>query len=248
MIHITPNPRCRWLIIAALVAMFIGGHVYAMETGRVSVSSGGVEGNLGSGSLSISADGRFVAFESDARNLVPGDINGSTDIFVHDRVTRETTRVSVSSAGVEGNSESGIPSISADGRFVAFHSYANNLVPRDTGWADIFVRDRVTHETTRVSVSSAGVAGNVGSSGYVSFSADGRFVAFESDATNLVPGDMNDETDIFVHDRVTRETTRVSVSSAGERVTWRAAGTCPSALTDDSWPSSLTQATWCRGI
>ena len=110
---------------------------------------------------SISADGRFVAFGSDANNLVPGDTNGTTDVFVHDRFTHETTRVSVSSGGIAGNSGSWIPSISADGRFVAFKSYATNLVPRDTNGAlDGFVHDRVTHETTRVSVSNAGVAGN----------------------------------------------------------------------------------------
>ena len=114
---------------------------------------------------SISADGRFVAFESLASNLVPGDTNGVGDVFVHDRQTGTTERVSVSSAGTQGNGDSAVPSISADGRFVAFVSVASNLVPGDTnGRLDVFVHDRQTGTTERVSVSSAGTQGN-GASG-----------------------------------------------------------------------------------
>jgi Tol biopolymer transport system component len=184
-------------------------------TTRVSVSSAGDQGNYGSRYPSVSSDGRYVAFDSLATNLVPGDTNGKYDVFIHDRQTGATTRVSVSSAGDQGNSHSSDPLISADGRYVAFDGLATNLVPGDTnGYGDVFVHDRQTGATTRVSVSSAGAQGN-GSSSYPSISADGRYVAFESSATNLVPGDTNNKWDVFVHDRQTAATTRVSVSSAG---------------------------------
>jgi len=172
------------------------------QTTRVSVDSGGLQGNGRSQSTSISSDGRFVAFHSRASNLVPGDTNGTYDIFVHNRQTGQTTRVSVDSGGLQGNSLSEMSSISSDGRFVAFESYASNLVPGDTnGEADIFVHDRQTGQTTRVSVDSGGLQGNNHSDGPMSISSDGRFVAFQSEATNLVPGDTNGRTDIFVHDR-----------------------------------------------
>ncbi|TAH36875.1 MAG: calcium-binding protein [Planctomycetota bacterium] len=185
-------------------------------TERVSVDSAGVQGNSHSGSPSISADGRFAAFTSGASNLVPGDTNGVHDIFVHDLQTGQTTRVSVDSTGVQGNGNSFGVSISADGRSVAFHSYAGNLVPGDTnGWDDIFVHDRLTGQTARVSVDSAGAQGNGGGANVPSISADDRFVAFSSSASNLVPGDTNGTTDVFVHDRQTGQTTRVSMDSNG---------------------------------
>ena len=150
---------------------------------------------------SLSAEGRLVAFESYASNLVPGDTNGRLDVFVHDRQTRLTERVSVDSAGIQGNGSSRQPSISADGRFMAFTSDATNLVPGDTnGRTDVFVHDRQTGTTERVSVDSAGNQGNAGSSG-VGISGDGRFVAFTSSATNLVPGDTNSVADVFVRVR-----------------------------------------------
>jgi Tol biopolymer transport system component len=190
--------------------------VYAQgKITRVSVSSAGVQGNNASQSPSVSYDGRFVAFTSYADNLVDGDTNYIGDIFVHDRQTDQTTRVSVSSAGVQGNNTSYSPSISSDGRFVAFESYARNLVDGDTnGSGDIFVHDRQTGQTTRVSVSSEGMQGNKFSFS-PSISYDGRFVAFRSYAGNLVDGDTNGDYDIFVNDRQTGQTTRVSVSSAG---------------------------------
>jgi len=170
-------------------------------TERVSVDSAGNQADGESASPSMSADGRFVAFSSSATNLVPGDTNGQSDVFVHDRRTGTTERVSVDSAGTEANGWSERPSISADGRFVAFCSYATNLVPRDTnGRWDEFVHDRQTHTTERVSVDSAGTEGNGDSRG-ASLSADGRFVAFASDANNLVPWDTNSVTDVFVRDR-----------------------------------------------
>ena len=125
------------------------------------------------------------------------------------------TRVSVDSAGNQANDSSVNPSISADGRFVAFESNASNIVAGDTNNTyDIFVRDRLTNTTTRVSVDSAGNQADRNSDG-ASISADGRFVAFHSDSSNIVPGDTNNTFDIFVRDRLTNTTTLVSVDSAG---------------------------------
>jgi Tol biopolymer transport system component len=201
-------------------------------TTLVSKNSAGVEGNLVSDVPSISADGRYVAFESAATNLVSGDVNGHDDIFVRDRQTGTTTRVSKSSAGVEGDGVSYNPSISADGRYVAFESDATNLVSGDTNAvSDIFVRDRQTGTTTRVSRDSAGVQGDLGSH-WASISADGRYVTFMSDANNLVSGDTNGVQDIFVRDRQTGTTTRISRSSAGVEGD------------DNSWKPSISADGW----
>ena len=186
----------------------------AGTTERVSVSSAGGEGNLDSAYLSISADGRYVAFWSAAGNLVENDANGYADIFVHDRDSGSTIRVSISSAGVEANAQSAAPAISADGLYVAFESSATNLVGSDTnGMWDVFVHDRVAGTTERISISSAEIEGNYGS-GWASVSADGRYVAFWSVASNLVPGDTNATSDVFVRDRDAGTVERVSVSSA----------------------------------
>lgn len=196
------------------------------STTRASVDSSGVEGDQSSLRPRISKDGRYVVFQSLASNLVPGDSNNSSDAFIHDMLTGQTDRVSLDSNGIEGISGSLSASISADDRFVAFESLASNLVAGDTnGFADIFVRDLVAGLTTRVSVSTSGSEGdNV--SGYGTFtpwtstpiSADGRFVAFTSYATNLVPLDTNGWWDIFLHDRLTGETTRASVTTGGLEV------------------------------
>ena len=187
-------------------------------TERVSVTSGGKEGHLDSGSPAISADGRFVAFYSFATNLVAGDTNGKRDVFVRDRKTGKTRRISVNSAGQQGNGASDGASVSADGRFVAFWSNATDLVTGDTNnSSDIFVRDRKTSKTERVSVNSGGAQSEAADTTNPSISADGRFVAFESSANNLVGGDRNGETDIFVRDRKAGATQRVSVSSNGEQ-------------------------------
>src|SRR4051794_1659284 len=181
-------------------------------TERVSVGPGGRQGDGPSSLPSISGDGRFVTFRSGATNLVSGDTNGRTDVFVRDRLKGTTERVSVSSSGAQGDDDSDWASISSDGRFVAFMSAATNLVKGDTNRAcdeegtcspDVFVRDRLKGTTERVSVSSSGKQTSSGSFSYFpSISGDGRFVAFGSDATNLVPGDTNREGDIFVRDRV----------------------------------------------
>jgi Tol biopolymer transport system component len=181
----------------------------------VSVDSGGTQGNYESGAASISADGRYVAFDSRATNLVPGDTNGTWDAFIRDRQSGTTERVSVDSGGAQGNGLSGGSSISADGRYLAFVSSATNLVPGDTNGAlDVFVRDRQSGTTERVSVDSGGAQGN-GVSYLSSISSDGRYVAFRSYAQNLVPGDTNGTWDVFVHDRQSGTTERVSVDSSG---------------------------------
>ncbi len=190
--------------------------VYDRQTGavtRVSVSSGGTQGNDASYSAAISADGRYVAFRSAATNLVPGDTNNTDDIFVHDRQTGQTTRVSRDSAGQQSNGPAITPSISGDGRFVAFQSTATNLVTGDTnGVGDIFVRDRQTGTTTRVSLGVGNVQAN-GNSLEPAISTDGEFIAFASSATNLVTGDTNQVDDVFVVRRGTGAIERVSLSS-----------------------------------
>jgi len=184
---------------------------------RVSVSSLGKEGDRFSINPSISADGRFIAFESTATNLVPGDTNNNSDVFVRDRLTEITTRISVNSTGNQGNFDAFNPAISADGRFVAFESNSTNLVPGDTNnTSDIFLHDRLNGSTTRVSVDSTGQEGDRPSLN-PSISADGRFVAFESNSTNLVPGDTNNNSDIFIRNIETNTTTRVSVNSTGNQ-------------------------------
>ncbi len=186
----------------------------------VSVSSSGEKANGHSSSPSISGDGRYVAFSSDATNLVAGDKNGVEDVFVRDRQTGTTTRVSVSSTGEQGNSRSWLASISADGRYVAFSSDATTLVAGGTnGVGHVYVRDRQSGTTTRVSVTSTGEQGNGRSFG-PSISRDGRYVAYSSDATNLVAGGTNGVGHVYVHDRLTGTTTRVSVSSTGEQGNW----------------------------
>ena len=184
-------------------------------TSRESVSSAGVQANDRSFYGRISADGRSVVFISAANNLVPGDTQGMIDVFVRDLSSGQTTRVSVSSAGIQGNSDSTQPFISADGRYVVFTSDSDNLAPGDTnGQPDVFVRDRSTGQTSIVSVDSAGAQSNAASV-EPSISADGRFVWFVSVATNLVAGDTNAAWDIFLRDRQTNQTTLVSVDSSG---------------------------------
>jgi Tol biopolymer transport system component len=174
----------------------------AGTTQLVSIDSSNQPANGHSQNPSISSDGRFIAFDSGATNLVSGDTNGVSDIFVRDLQAGTTERVSVSSTNGQGNADSYSPSISADGRWVAFWSGATNLVPGDvTGYLDVFVRDRLTGITERVSVDSTGAPGDNGSR-FPSISVDGRYVAFYSEATNLVAGDTNALPDIFVRDRM----------------------------------------------
>ncbi|MET0499748.1 MAG: malectin domain-containing carbohydrate-binding protein [Steroidobacteraceae bacterium] len=192
--------------------------VYDRQSGRterVSVGSTGAQGNAPSNAASISADGRFVSFLSYADNLVPGDTNAAVDLFVRDRVTGQTERVSIGATGNQSNADSLSGSISANGRYVIFTSIASNLITGDTNQTyDVFLRDRVNGTTERVSLGAGGAQGNGGSGSYA-ISADGRYVAFGSDAANLVPGDTNGVNDIFVRDRQAGTTQRVNVGTTG---------------------------------
>jgi len=196
--------------------------VHDRETARTeitSLDSSEVQGNGYSGGPSISANGRFVAFHSYANNLVNGDTNDAGDIFFRDIYLGKTSRLSVASYGTQANGHSSYPSISANGRIVIFTSDAGNLVSDDTnGVTDVFIRDRYFGETERVSLSSDGIQSNAGSGlvGLTSVSADGYFVTFDSDASNLASGDNNGYTDVFVHNRTGGQTQRVSVPSQGD--------------------------------
>lgn len=184
-------------------------------TERVSVDSNSVEGNELSTGASISADGRFVIFYSMASNLVTGDNNGSYDVFVHDRTTGQTERVSVDSSGQEGNLSSYRPALSADGRYAVFESEATNFIADDNNESnDVFVHDRQTGQTRLISMDNSGIQGS-GSSGWSRISGDGRYVVFESVASNLVENDGNGARDIFIRDRVAGFTERVSVTHNG---------------------------------
>lgn len=224
-------------------------------TTMVSINSDGDQGNDYSLFPVISADGRFVVYESVATNLVPGDTNNVRDVFIYDRQASTTTRVSVNSFGVEGNSVSGTTDISADGRFIVFSSSSTNLISEDSSGFRVFVHDRLagktslvsnrppgtdvsyyadsasisadgrfvayrigpivvpsendvfiflhdgeTNSTTVIAQGSVGELGNT-APGNPDISAGGRYVAFDSSASNLVPGDTNGVSDVFVHDR-----------------------------------------------
>ncbi len=184
-------------------------------TERVSLAWNGLDGNGDSYLPSISADGRYVAFQSRASNLVPGDTNGVWDVFVYDRQADAMERVSLASDGSEGNGDSWVPSLSSDGRYVAFQSRASNLVPDDAnGVWDVFVYDRQAGAVERISPASDGSEGN-DDSRTPSISSDGRHVAFQSRASNLVSDDTNGAWDIFVHDRQADTMERASLASDG---------------------------------
>jgi Tol biopolymer transport system component len=195
--------------------------IVAGTTTLVSVSSDGNQGNDASFNPSISSDGGSVVFNSFASNLVDGDSPGTIDVFVRDVDASETALVSVSFAGGQAHGESFVinDAISAHGRFVAFRSSADNLVPDDENGhvVDAFVRDMVAGTTLLVSVSSSGEQGNAETCCSGGISANGRYVSFRSDATNLVSGDTNRAADVFVRDLLTGTTIRVSVSAAGEQ-------------------------------
>jgi len=190
---------------------------FASDIERISISSGGNQANGDSEEPAISSDGFIVAFISEATNLVPGDTNDAIDVFVHDRDAGTTERVSVATAGTQGDDDAYTLGLSSNGRFVAFGSFAANLVADDTNDAiDVFVHDRDTGTTERVSIATAGTQANDDSFS-PAISSSGRFVAFRSDATNLVANDTNNHSDIFVHDRTLGVTERVSVDSDGDQ-------------------------------
>ncbi len=183
-------------------------------TRRVSVDSTGAQANSSSDLPAISADGRYIGFQSDASNLVADDTNGTTDAFVHDTLTGTTRRVSIATDGAQSDDFAFSPVLSANGRYAAFQSYAGNLVAGDTNSSyDVFVHDLVTATTTRISVDSNGNETS-GDSGTPAISDNGRYIAFRSGASNVVADDTNGRPDIFVHDTATAVTSRVSVDSS----------------------------------
>ena len=198
-----------------LVVVPVAAEVEVVDIDRVSVSSAGAQGDNGSYTPGISSDAATVTFDSDASNLVAGDTNGASDVFVFDVATGATERVSVSTGGAPGNGDSYFPVISGDGTTIAYFSLASTLVAGDTnGESDVFVYDMGTGATSRVSVATAGTQGDSGSYD-PALSGDGDAVVFDSEATNLVAGDTNDVSDVFVHDVGTGATERVSVATGG---------------------------------
>lgn len=183
---------------------------------RVSIATDGTQGDGPARDADISDDGRFVAFASEASNLHPGDGNGMSDVFLRDRQLGTTTLVSRTSGGTVGNSWALNPAISADGRWIAFLGRASDLVANDTNVSDdVFVFDAQTSTMERVSVSSTGVEANSLSSN-LDISGDGRFVVFDSQAWNLVPGDqLGGKIDVFLRDRLAGTTVRLSEAAGG---------------------------------
>ena len=214
-------------------------YLYDRTLGTITLISGspwiaGQEGNGRSSLPTVSADGRYVCFQSEASDLVAGDTNGLADIFVRDRQTQTTVRVNVTDAGQQTEYTGGPtgghslrPSMSSDGRFVVFDSGANNLSNNPAGDFRVYLHDRDSDgngvfdepggiHSTLVSINSGGVAAS-GHSYWPTVTADGSLVAFISGASNLVPNDTNGELDVFVRDLATAQTTRESVGSAGEQ-------------------------------
>jgi Tol biopolymer transport system component len=194
--------------------------VHDMQGGTTDIASvptggGPLFGSDNFGPASISADGRYVAFMSRSTNLVPNDTNDSSDIFLRDRQTGTTTRVSVGPGGVQADGGSGSPVLSSNGKFLAFQSTASNLLstPTNSSLGDIYVRDLAAGTNELASVATNG--GPAGSSSFPAISSSGRYVAFLSLASNLVTGDNNQAFDIFVRDVVDNTTHRVSVNNAG---------------------------------
>jgi Tol biopolymer transport system component len=202
-------PRMTGLVV---VAMFAGGCDFIV---RASVDRTGQDANAGSLDSSISSDGRYVAFWSRASDLVAGDGNGRQDVFVRDLRTKHTVRASVDTAGGDANGDSFYPTISGDGRYVAFASRATDLVAGDgSATEDIFVRDLRAGTTTRVTVDTGGGDANANTR-HARISADGRHVAFASPASDIVTGDGNGLEDVFVRDLDAHTTVRASVDTAG---------------------------------
>jgi Tol biopolymer transport system component len=188
--------------------------VPSVRTERVSVSSAGVQGDDSTIAGDLSADGRYVVFASSASTLVPGDTNQYEDVFLRDRLTGRTTRLSVSATGEQGDGSSGSPQISTDGRYVTFISYASNFAPNprpEIGY-DVYLLDRLTGALDRISEAPGGAPAD-GDSYEPSISADGRYVAFETYAANLIPGVAG--ANVLVYDRRTGQLSPVSVAADG---------------------------------
>ncbi len=188
-------------------------------TTRVSSSSSGVESDAPAWDPFISGDGMRIVFWSHATNLIDGELSSTTNAYLHDLSNGTTIRVASTPTGEIPDGPSYSPAISADGTTVVFESEATNLVPGDTNQRrDIFRFDVASADLERVSVSNDGSQADSGST-HGSVSGNGETIAFTSYATNLVPGDTNNQNDVFVRDRVASTTERVSVSSSGVQLT-----------------------------
>ncbi|GAA2636997.1 TolB family protein [Paractinoplanes durhamensis] len=216
----------------------------SLRTERVSVSTAGAQGDAPAISGDLSADGRYVVFDSFSSTLVPGDTNDNEDVFLRDCRTNVTTRLSVSATGEQADGSSGSAQISADGRYVTFISYAANLVPgpqrADIGY-DVYLLDRRTGTLTRITESPDGRPGD-GDSYNPSISADGRYVTFQTYAANLIPGVAGGN--VLLYDRTTAQLSPVSVAADGTAT--EAGGAAPS-ISDNgryvafvSWSATLT--------
>ncbi len=194
-------------------------YVHHVESGITELASANSQGEPAVSGLhfTLSLNGNYLTFASAYSNVVEGDTNNSNDVFVRNLQTGQTVRISVDSAGLQGNSSSGAPYITNDGRYVIFASNATNLVNGDTNnYTDLFVHDLQTGLTSLVSVSSSGEQGNDYSGEWrLGLSNDGRYAIFDSVASNLVEGDTNNACDIFLHDLVTGVTSRLSVGLDG---------------------------------
>lgn len=206
------------LCTSFLIFIACGTSSATNNTEYVSLSSDGVVANGNSYGSSVSSNGRFIAFTSDADNLVDNDTNGCGDVFVRDTVLNITHMVSISSMGTNANDYSNNPSISGDGRYVTFTSYATNLVANDNNCvSDIFIHDLFLRTTTRVSVSIEGEEANSDSYSSV-INKNGSFIAFSSSASNLVENDTNGYYDIFLYDKIKNTIKRISISNNGIEV------------------------------
>ncbi|HHH36692.1 MAG TPA: hypothetical protein ENK48_07675 [Gammaproteobacteria bacterium] len=183
---------------------------------RASVGAAGAEGNSASREAVVSADGRYTAFSSYASNLVPGDTNGVSDVFHRDNLTGQVTRLSLTDTNAQANGASFAPSISDNGRRVAFRSSAKLVASDTNNWPDVYMRDLDTGAITLVSADASGIVGTFGGDTPV-ISGDGRFVAFMSSSDNLLGAgvDTNGRPDVFVKDLQTGAIVRVSVDGAG---------------------------------
>ncbi len=214
--NITLFVKSTGIFLLILLAVFPANIIISRAAGsyiQVSVDSNGVGANAFSGRGEVSANGRFVAFDSSATNLTATDTNGFGDVFLRDLQLNTTVLVSVTATGELANGGSEAPVISADGRYVAFDTGATNLasLPDANGFTDVYVKDMQTGTVTRASLSTTGAEPN-NESTVLSISGDGRFVVFDSDADNLVPNDTNGHGDIFVRDMQMGATTGVSIS------------------------------------
>ena len=220
--------------LAATIASIVLQPAYAITT-RLSETTLALEADSSSFSVKLSDDGRFAVFQTNATNLIAGDINAASDVVLKDLQTGILTCMSCAAGGVVGDGASTSPAISGDGRFVAFQSAATNLVAGDSNIAtDVFVREIATG-ALEIASRVTGVAGAQGlaTSGQARLSSTGQFVVFSSTATNLVSGDTNTQADAFVRDRLTSVTSRVSVATGGAQASGGVGGATASTISAD---------------